>query len=100
MPAYVIAEIEVKDRERYEEYRERVPATIAAHGGKYLARGGEVDNLEGDRLPKRTVILEFESMDRARQWWGSDEYCLLKELRRSASVGNIMLVEGLTHTDG
>ena len=100
MPAYVIAEIEVKDRDRYEKYRERVPATIAAHGGKYLARGGEVDSLEGDRVPRRTVILEFENMDRARQWWASDEYCALKELRRSASLGNIMLVEGLAPADG
>ena len=95
MPAYLIAEIEVQDGERYEEYRQRVPATIAAHGGKYLARGGDVENLEGGRVPRRTVILEFESLERARQWWVSDEYGALKELRRSASVGNIMLVDGL-----
>lgn len=99
MPAYVIAEIEVKDWEKFEEYRERVPATIAAHGGKYLARGGEVEHLEGDRPPKRTIILEFESMERVRQWWASDEYGTLKALRRSASVGNIMLVEGLSPAD-
>lgn len=100
MPAYVIAEIEVQDHERYEEYRKRVPATITAHGGKYLARGGEVDYLEGDRPPQRTIILEFENMERARQWWASDEYGALKQLRRNTSIGNIMLVEGLTPTDG
>ncbi len=56
-------------------------------------RGGQ------DRPPKRTIILEFESMERVRQWWASDEYGTLKALRRSASVGNIMLVEGLSPAD-
>ena len=95
MPAYVIAEIEVQDPEEYEEYRARVPATIAAHGGKYLVRGGEVENLEGDRPTRRTVMLEFDSMTRAREWWASDDYEALKQLRRSSSMANIMLVEGI-----
>ena len=71
MPAYVIADIEVIDQGLYEQYRQGVPATIAAHGGRYLARGGETEVLEGSWSPKRCVILEFPDMERFRAWWSS-----------------------------
>ncbi len=95
MAAYLIVNIDVKDPERYAEYVKVVPATIAAYGGKYLVRGGAAEKLEGDWEPRRVVVLEFESMEKARQWWGSDDYRGPKELRRSASAGNVILVEGL-----
>jgi len=95
MAAYLIVNIDVKDPERYAEYVKVVPATIAAYGGKYVVRGGAAEKLEGDWEPRRVVVLEFESMEKARQWWDSDEYRGPKELRRSASVGNIILVKGL-----
>jgi len=95
MAAYLIVNIDVKDPEKYAEYVKVVPATIAAYGGKYVVRGGTAEKLEGDWEPRRVVVLEFESMERAKQWWDSDEYRAPKALRRSASVGNIILVEGL-----
>jgi uncharacterized protein (DUF1330 family) len=66
MPAYVIADADVQDPERYERYRAVSPDAIAAGGGRFIARGGEVVVLEGDWRPKRLVLLEFEDVEAAR----------------------------------
>ena len=95
MPAYVFVDIEITDPERYKQYVEVVPATIAAYAGKYLARGGETAVLEGDWEPKRMVVLEFESLARVREWWESDDYRAPKLLRQSAAVAKIVAVEGV-----
>ena len=71
MAAYVIADIEVTDPAGYEEYRRLAPPTITAFGGRYLARGGTTETLEGDWSPRRCVILEFPSMENFRAWWAS-----------------------------
>jgi uncharacterized protein (DUF1330 family) len=70
MAAYLIADIEVTDAQAYEEYRRRVPAIIAAHGGRYLVRGGAAETLEGTWRPNRTIVLEFPSIDALRAFWG------------------------------
>ncbi len=95
MAAYVIADIDVQDPVRYADYRALVPASIEAYGGRFLARGGKVESLEGPWQPKRTVILEFPSVERAKAWWDSEEYAPAKALRRSASQGSLILLEGL-----
>ena len=59
MAAHLIADVEVKDALAYEEYRQKVPAVIAAYGGRYLVRGGAVQRLEGDAATHRVVVLEF-----------------------------------------
>ena len=74
MPAYVIADIEVHDPAAYEAYRQRVPATVAAQGGRYVARGGATRSLEGTWSPRRLVILELPSLERFQAWWDSPEY--------------------------
>jgi uncharacterized protein (DUF1330 family) len=94
MPAYLVVNIEVQDATRYQDYIKGVSPTIEAFGGKYLARGGKVDVLEGEWKPKRMVIVEFPSAERAKAWWNSTEYAGLKELRRSCSHGEIVLVDG------
>jgi uncharacterized protein (DUF1330 family) len=68
MAVYAVVNVQITDPDRYTEYREQAPATIARYGGKYLARGGEVKVLEGDWNPQRLVILEFESMERFDEW--------------------------------
>jgi uncharacterized protein (DUF1330 family) len=95
MAAYVIADIDVQDPVRYADYRKMVPASIEAYGGRFLARGGKVESLEGPWEPKRTVIVEFPSVERAKAWWDSDEYAPAKALRRAASQGSLILLEGL-----
>lgn len=95
MAAYLIADIEITDPERYAEYVKLVPATIAKHGGKFLVRAGRAERLEGSWEPKRIVVLEFESFERAKEWWESEDYRGPKALRRSASIGSLILVEGV-----
>jgi uncharacterized protein (DUF1330 family) len=96
MAAYIIAEIDITDSVAYDEYRKGVPASIAAHGGRYLARGGATEVLEGDNSGKRMVILEFPSMERLKAWYDSSEYKQLREIRRSASNGRLIAIEGVT----
>ena len=95
MAAYAIAEVEVTDPAQFEEYRKRVPATIAQYGGKYLVRGGAVDSKEGGWTPKRLVVLEFPSMDAARRWYGSPEYAPVLAMRLKSARSRVVLVEGL-----
>jgi len=95
MSAYLIVNIQVTDPVRYAEYISIAPESIAKFGGKYLARGGRTRKLEGDYDPKRLVILEFESMERAQAWWDSEEYAGPKALRQSAAVTDMILAEGV-----
>lgn len=95
MAAYLIADIEVIDGAGFEEYKEKVPATIAAYGGRYLARGGRTEALEGTLSLKRCVILEFPSLERLRAWWSSPEYQPLRELRQRAARSTLVAVEGV-----
>jgi uncharacterized protein (DUF1330 family) len=94
MAAYVIADIEVTDPALYDEYRKQVPATIQAHGGRFVVRGGPSQLLEGERLPQRTVVLEFPDMARLQAWYHSPEYAPLIALRQRASKGTLFAVEG------
>ena len=95
MAAYIIAEIEVTDPEVFEQYRSQVSGTIERYGGEYLVRGGAVEKAEGDWNPKRLVILRFDSMARAKEWYDSDEYRGPKALRHQSANSNIVLVEGV-----
>ena len=96
MTAYVIVDIEVTDPVKYEEYKKLAAATVTACGGKYLARGGRTEVLEGNWQPKRLVILEFESAARAKEWLASPEYALPRQLRHQAARTNMVLVEGVS----
>ncbi len=95
MTAYVIAQVDVHDPERYVEYRTMVPASVEKFGGRFIARGGQAEVLEGEKqLPQRLVIIEFASMERAKAWWASEEYREAKALRQATSNGTLFLVEG------
>jgi len=95
MPAYVVVNLRVLDPVRYEEYKRQAPASIAAYGGRYLARGGAVSVLEGTWQPSRFVILEFPDAARARAWWDSKEYAAPKALRQATAQTDLFIVEGL-----
>ena len=95
MAAYLIANVEVTDPAAYEEYRRRVPAIIAAHGGRYLARGGASQRLEGDSGAHRLVIVEFPDMARLQAFYASPEYRPLIAMRQRASRSSLMAVEGV-----
>ena len=95
MAAYVIVDIEVTDPAGFEEYRRMVVPTLSALGGKYLARGGPTEVLEGDWVPRRLVILEFESIARAKAWLESPLYREARELRLRCARTNMVAIEGV-----
>jgi uncharacterized protein (DUF1330 family) len=95
MPAYVIANVtKAWDQDKLVEYREGNTDAVAKHGGRFVARGGRHEILEGDYAPQRVVIIEFPDLEAAKGWYGSDDYAPLRELRRSASDTDIYVVEG------
>jgi uncharacterized protein (DUF1330 family) len=95
MSAYLIVDIDVRDAPGLEEYRNRVPATLTKYGGRFIVRGGKFQKLEGSWDPKRLVLIEFPSIEQAKQWYDSEEYRPLKAMRLKASTGNLVLVEGV-----
>jgi uncharacterized protein (DUF1330 family) len=95
MPAYVIVETDVHDPEQYERYKAASPGAIAAGGGRFIARGGELAVLEGDWRPKRVVLLEFEDLEAAKRWYDSAEYRDARRLREGAARLNMVAVEGV-----
>jgi uncharacterized protein (DUF1330 family) len=95
MPAYVLAHVDVKDPVRYEDYKKMVPASIQKFGGRFIARGGNVEVLEGRWHPKRLVLVEFPSLDAARQWYASEDYAAAKALRQATSTGDLVVIDGV-----
>jgi uncharacterized protein (DUF1330 family) len=95
MPAYVIADIKVADPVRYEEYKRLAAASVEKYGGRFLARGGKASRLEGAWTPSRLVILEFESYERAKQWYDSPDYQPARDLRHETATGSLVLVDGV-----
>jgi len=95
MSAYVIVEIDIVDPAGYEEYKKLAGATVEKYGGKYIVRGGEAEVLEGDWKPKRIVVLQFDSMQRAKDWLHCEEYREPRKMRHRTAKTNMVLVEGV-----
>ncbi len=95
MAAYVIVEVGINDPVRYEDYKKMSPLSISLYGGKFIARGGKAELLEGTREPERVVILQFENAERAKAWWSSPEYAEAKKLRQSIANTRMILIEGV-----
>jgi uncharacterized protein (DUF1330 family) len=95
MPAYLVAMMTVTNPDAYEGYRKLAASAIAKHGGRFLARGGKFEVLEGSFPGSRVVVVEFESFDKAKDFYDSPEYLAAREQRRGAtSVFNLLVVEG------
>jgi uncharacterized protein (DUF1330 family) len=94
MPAYIIVEVEVNNDEEYEEYKKLTPASILSYGGKFIVRGGQTEALEGNWNPQRIVILEFPSVEKAKEWWNSEEYSVAKRIRQRAAATKMIVAEG------
>ncbi|VDC33468.1 DUF1330 domain-containing protein [Pseudogemmobacter humi] len=94
MPAYWIAHVKVTDPARYDEYRALAPAAFAAHGAKFLARGGAGETFEGPDLD-RHVVIEFPSLEAARSCYHSPEYQAARARREGAALVHVAIVEGV-----
>lgn len=95
MTAYVLVDIKVSDPEIYTQVKALTPPIVAAYGGRYLVRGGKTEVITGSWHPERLVLLEFETMEAARNWEASPEYQEIKELRDRSAKVNMLLLEGL-----
>ncbi len=95
MAAYVIAHIDIHDPGLYAEYAKLAPATVEHYGGRYLARGGTYETVEGEWSPQRVVVLSFDSAEQAKRWWDSPEYRPARGMRHRASKSKLMIVEGV-----
>jgi uncharacterized protein (DUF1330 family) len=95
MAAYVIAHVDVTDPGKYDEYKKAAYDSVYKYGGKYLVRGPKPELLEGSWDLKRLVLLEFPSVERAREWWNSPEYAAAKSKRKGAASGQFVLLEGI-----
>ena len=95
MSAFVIVDIEIVDPAGFGEYRKAVVPLVQRYGGKYVAVSDRVEALEGDWRPERIVIIEFDSVKRAKEWFNCEEYRAICEIRHRTAKTRIILVEGV-----
>lgn len=94
MTAYIVVRVKVTDPEQYKRYAARTPDCVASFGGRFIARGGETVTLEGPEFSDRMVIIEFPSLERAKEFYRSPEYTEIKALREHAGVAEFIAVDG------
>ena len=95
MAAYIIVEVDVQNPAEYEDYKKLTPGSLVNFQGKFIARGGKTETLEGEWNPKRIVILEFPSFELAKKWWASEEYADAKALRQRTAKTRMIAIEGV-----
>lgn len=93
--AYIIASVDVTDPQQYEQYKIFSTQAMQAHGAEVCIRGGQVQVLEGDWNPGRTVVLKFSSVEEAKTFYNSPEYTLARNAREGAAIMRMVLVEGV-----
>jgi uncharacterized protein (DUF1330 family) len=94
MPAYVIADTDIRDHKTYDEYKRQVLPMIAKFGGRFIVRGGPHEVLEGQWRPHRIVVIEFPDMAAIKAWYNSPEYAPLLAMRQPAATDHPVAVEG------
>jgi len=94
-PAYVVAEVTVKDPVAFQKYSSQVPDTLKPYGGQFLVRGGRTMPLEGPPPGQRVVVLRFDSLEQAKGWYNSPAYSALRPLRQQAAETHNFIVEGV-----
>ena len=95
MPAYIVLRVEITDPEQYKEYRQRTPPALQKYGAKFIARSSTVETLEGEPENRRVVIIEFETMEQARNFYNSPEYQSAKVFREGAADAQFILIDGV-----
>ena len=95
MKGYIIVDVTINDPVLYEEYKKLTPGSLVPFGGRFLVRGGSTQTFEGDWTPERFVILEFPSVEKAKEWWSSEIYSKAKSIRQRAAYTQMILAEGI-----
>ena len=95
MTGYAITQIEVTNPEDYKEYLAKVTDIVTKFGGEYLVRAGEYTEIEGKWKYSRNVVIKFPSYEKALEWYSSEEYKPVRQIRLDNSVGNFIIVKGV-----
>jgi len=95
MSAYLIANVVIKDNDKFKDYMKATPPIIKKFGGRFLVRGGDFQICEGNWNPERLVVVEFESMQKAKQFYNSPQYKAIIHLRQSSAYTEWVFVDGL-----
>lgn len=96
MPAYLIANVEIKDFEKIKDYMAATPAALKKYSGRFLIRGGAIAVMEGNWEPKRLVVVEFDTLEKAQEFYHSKDYEPLIALRKAAAHTDLILVDGIS----
>jgi len=94
-PGYVIAEVDVTDPVTMQKYGEKVPETLAPFNHQYLVRSSKIQTLEGEPPKGGIVVIAFDSVQKAREWYDSPSYAAIMPIRQSAAKSRIFVVEGV-----
>jgi uncharacterized protein (DUF1330 family) len=95
MPAYLIARVQVNDPAAYEDYKRLAASALEKFGGRYRARGGTTVTLEGAEEKSRVVIVEFDSLEKVKEWYRSPEYQKAIAARSGCATGQFIAVDGI-----
>ena len=94
MKAYAIAAETVTDAAMFDTYRNAAGPTLEPFGGRFLVRGGQQTVLDGDWPYRRMVVIEFPSRAAAEDWYRSEAYQKIVELRIQSTTGSLIIVDG------
>ena len=95
MPAYMFVRVKVSDPKRFAEYSKTVASLVPKFGGKYLARGKVAAVLEGEfDTDEGTLIAEYPSVEKIKEFWNSPEYAEVRKLRDNAGAAHVIVIDG------
>ena len=93
---YLLVDVDIHNIDEYKKYLDKVKPMVEKYGGKYLIKGGEIDAKETDLWkPTRIVLVQFPNKISALNWYNSEEYRPLKNLRLNNATSNILFIEGV-----
>ena len=91
---YIIGQITITNPKKYQRYASETEKIIKKFGGRYLIRGGNQIITEGNPQGNRDVVVEFDTLEKAKEFYESEEYAKIIDIRKENSTGYILLVEG------
>jgi uncharacterized protein (DUF1330 family) len=91
----VIAEVDIHDLPTFQKYGDKVPETLAPVNHHYVIRSNKIQTLEGDPPKGGIVVIAFDSVAKAREWYDSPAYAAIRPIRQSSTSTRLYIVEGL-----
>ena len=95
MAAYFIAQYKVNDGALYGEYSKGAGPTIGAHGGELVSFDVASETIEGEPPGPQTVVIKFESVEKAKEWYNSSEYQAVVGKRLASTTGFALISESM-----